>query len=125
MRSAVILVMIGLMIGGAAISAPAAELGRPMHWTGHNWIQVSQDAKIGYIFGMGNMADFEAAASKMRGTGVSQAPAKKLKSMTVLQIVQAVNAFYKNNPGKLDTPVIEVVLGGPRTNPAEAPRGRK
>jgi hypothetical protein len=113
MRRAVILVMIGLMIGGAAISAPAAELGRPMHWTGHNWIQVSQDAKIGYIFGMGNMADFEAAASKMRGTGVSQAPAKKLKSMTVLQIVQAVNSFYKNNPGKLDTPVIEVVLGAP------------
>jgi hypothetical protein len=124
MRGAVILVMIGLMIGGAAISVPAADSGQAFLWTGHNWLQVSEDAKAGYIFGIGNMADFEAAASKGK-SAISPAVVNDLKSRTVLQIVQAVDAFYKQNPGKLDTPVIEVVLRGTRFNPAETPRGRR
>lgn len=124
MRFAVILVMIGLMIGGAAISAPAAESGKPFLWTGHNWLQVSEDGKVGYIFGIGNMADVEAAASKGK-SAISPAVVNDLKSRTVLQIVQAVDAFYKKNPGKLDIPVIEVVLRGTRANPAETSRGRK
>lgn len=110
MRFAVILVMIGLMIGGATISTPAAASGKPFLWTGHNWLQVSEDAKAGYIFGLGNMADFVNAASKGKPACISPAVVNDLKSRTVLQIVHAVNAFYKKNPGKLDIPVIEVVL---------------
>jgi hypothetical protein len=120
MKTAAILVMIGLLLGGAAMSAPAAEAGRPFLWTGHNWTQVSEDGKAGYIFGMGNMADFEAAASKGRSAGISHALAKNLKSMTVLQIVQAVDAFYQANPGKLDTPVIEVLLQRGKFSPPAA-----
>jgi hypothetical protein len=120
MKTAAILVTIVLLIGGAALSAPAAEAGRPFLWTGHNWTQVSEDGKAGYIFGLGNMADFEAAASKGRSAAVAHALGKNLKSMTVLQIVNAVDAFYKANPGKLDTPVIEVLLRGTKSGPPAA-----
>jgi hypothetical protein len=111
MRAALILVMIGLMVGGLAASAPAAGTGNAFLWTGMNWQQVSGDGKAGYIFGMGNLADFEAAASKGRvPVCLSQALVDDLKSRTVMQIVQEVDKFYQENPGKLDTPVIEVVL---------------
>ena len=111
MRAGLILVVIGLMVGGLTASAPAAGTGQAFLWTGMNWQQVSEDGKAGYIFGMGNLADFEAAASKGRAPAcLSQAFVDDLKSRTVLQIVQAVDQFYQENPGKLDTPVIEVVL---------------
>jgi hypothetical protein len=111
MRAAAILAMIGLLIGGLALSAPAAESGQAFLWTGHNWQQVSEEGKAGYVFGMGNLADFESAASRGRKAAcLSQAFVQDLKSRTVMQIVEAVDTFYRENPAKLDTPVIEVVL---------------
>lgn len=111
MRAAVILVLVGLMVGGLAGAAPAMETGKAFLWNGVHWQQVSEDGKVGYIFGMGNLADFEAAASKGRKpVCLSQAFVDDLKTRTVMQIVQAVDQFYRENPGKLDTPVIEVVL---------------
>jgi hypothetical protein len=111
MRAAVILALIGLLIGGMALPAPAVQSGQAFLWTGHNWQQVSEEGKAGYIFGMGNLADFETAAAQGKKTAcISQAFVKDLRSRTVMQIVQEVDTFYKENPGKLDTPVIEVVM---------------
>ena len=111
MRATVILAMIGLLIGSLALSAPAAGSGQPFLWTGHNWQQVSEEGKDGYIFGMCNLADFETAASRGRKSAcISRAFVDDLRSRTVMQIVQEVDRFYQENPGKLDTPVIEVVL---------------
>lgn len=111
MKAATILVIIGLMIGGLVGSAPALESGKAFLWTGRHWQQVSEDGKAGYIFGMGNLADYEAAAAQGRKPAcLSQAFVDDLRSRTVMQIVQEVNKFYQENPGKLDTPVIEVVL---------------
>lgn len=111
MKAALILAVMVLMIGGVALSAPAAESGQAFLWTGHNWQQVSEDGKAGYVFGMGNLADLESAAAKGKNTPcISRAFVDDLKSRTVLQIVQEVDKYYRENPGKLDTPVIEVVL---------------
>jgi hypothetical protein len=111
MRTAVILAMIGLLIGGVALPAPAVQSGKAFLWTGHNWQQVSEEGKAGYIFGIGNLADFESAATQgKKSAGISQAFVDGLKSGTVMQIVHEVDKFYQENPGKLDTPVIEVVL---------------
>jgi len=126
MRAAVILVILGLMIGGLAAPAPAANDGRAFLWTGKHWQQVSDDGKAGYIFGMGNLADFESAAAKGRAPAcISAAFVDDLKSRTVMQIVQEVDKFYKENPGKLDTPVIEVVLRRcTKLCPPETTRGK-
>jgi hypothetical protein len=63
------------------------------------------------IFGMGNLADFKVAATKGKGPACfSKTFADDVKSRTVMHIVQDVDKFYQDNPGKLDTPVIEMVL---------------
>ena len=60
--------------------------------------------------GVGNLADFEAAASKGKAPCVSQSFAAELKTKTINQIIEEVDKFYQENPGKLSTSVLEVIL---------------
>jgi hypothetical protein len=126
MRAAVILVAVGLLLVGPATSAPAAATGqKALLWTGVQWQQVSEDGKAGYIFGMGNLADFEVAAAGNRNPAcISRAFVDDLKTKTVLQIVREVDTFYRENPDKLNTSVIEVVLRRcTKLCPPETPKG--
>ena len=97
-----------VLLLGLATAALAAE--KAFLWDGTRWSQVSYDGKAGYVFGLGNLADFEASASKGKGVCVSRAFADELKNKTVAQIIEQVDKFYKDNPGKMQTSVIEVVL---------------
>jgi hypothetical protein len=108
LRGKVLIAAMVLLLGlttGAQAAGKTAFL-----WDGSHWSQVSFDGKAGYIFGMGNLADFENAASKGQGVCVSRAFADQLKNKTVDQIIASVDQFYKDNPDKLKTSVIEVVL---------------
>ncbi|MEJ2671357.1 MAG: hypothetical protein P8168_03970 [Deltaproteobacteria bacterium] len=127
MRAAAILALIGLLVGGAVMPVAAMETGHAFLWTGVHWQQVSEAGKAGYVFGIGNLADFEVAASRSaQPPCISRAFVDELKSKTVLQIVQAVDQFYKQNPDKLNTPVIEVVLRRcTQVCPAPPPAARK
>lgn len=125
MRTAVILLLVGLLVGGLVSASPAVETGKAMLWTGVQWRQVSEDGKAGYIFGMGNLADFEvAAAGKRRPMCVSRAFVDDLKTRTVGQIVKDVDQFYRENPDKVNMSVIEVVLRRcTKVCPPETPGG--
>jgi hypothetical protein len=127
MRPAIILILIGVMIGGLTASAPGLDTSKAFLWNGVHWQQVSEDGKAGYIFGMGNLADFEVASSRGgKAVCISRAFVDELKSRTVMQIIQEVDKFYQENPGKLDTPVIEVVLRRcTAVCPPETSRGMK
>lgn len=96
-----------LLAGTAGLTAEKAFL-----WNGDHWKQVSLDGKVGYIFGIGNLADFEVAAGSGRGRNacISKAFVADLHKRTVMQIVQEVDKYYQDNPGKSNTSVIEVVL---------------
>ena len=110
-----------LMAVTAGLTADQAFL-----WNGDHWKQVPLDGKVGYIFGIGNLADFEVAAGGGRGRNacISRAFVADLKKRTVMQIVQEVDKYYQDNPGKLYTSVLEVVLQRCTTVcPAEAPGG--
>ena len=125
MRAAVILLVVGVMVGALAAAAPAIDTNQAFLWNGVNWQQVTTDGKAGYIFGIGNLADYEVAASKGRKLAcVSQVFVDEMKTRTVMQIIQEVDKYYQDNPGQLGTPVIEVVLGQlTKPSPAEAPAG--
>ena len=82
----------------------------PFLWNGTHWSQVSTDGKVGYVFGIGNLADFETAASGGKAVCISRAFSEELKSKTVAQVVEAVDKFYRENPDKMQTSVIEVIL---------------
>jgi hypothetical protein len=112
MRVAAILLMVGLMLGALAAAAPAVDTNQAFLWNGVHWQQVTTEGKAGYIFGIGNLADYEVAVSKGRKLAcISQAFLDDLKAKTVMQIIQEVDKYYQDNPEKLGTPVIEVVLG--------------
>lgn len=95
-----------------ATGALAQEKGKAFLWDGTHWAQVSMDTKAGYVFGIGNLADFEvgAGAGKGRGPCISRAFVDELKTKTVNQIIQEVDKYYQENPGKLNTSVIEAIL---------------
>lgn len=111
MRRALILSLAILGVGALVGGALALDTGRAFLWNGSHWEQVSTDGKIGYVFGIGNLADFEtAAAGSRKPPCVSRAFVNELKAKKVMDIVQEVDRYYQENPSKLDTPVIEVVL---------------
>jgi hypothetical protein len=112
MKTVSLLALAAVLVLGLATAATAAPPDKAFLWNGEHWKQVSLDGKVGYIFGIGNLADFEVAAGGGRSQpgAISKAFADELKKRTVMQTVQEVDKYYQENPGKQDTYVIEVVL---------------
>jgi len=101
---AALVLLLGLTTAALAADKPG------FLWNGTHWSQVSAEGKAGYIFGIGNLADFETAAAAGRLACISRAFAEELKGKTVAQVIEAVDKFYQENPDKLQTSVIEVIL---------------
>ena len=125
MRAAAILFVVGVMVGALAAAAPAVDTNQAFLWNGVHWQQVTTEGKAGYIFGIGNLADYEVAASRGRKLAcVSRVFVDEMKTKTVMQIIQEVDKYYQDSPGKLSTPVIEVVLGQlTKASPVQVPAG--
>jgi hypothetical protein len=125
MKPAVLLLVVGVMIGALAATAPAMDTNQAFLWNGVHWQQVTMEGKAGYIFGIGNMADYEVAASKGKTLAcVSRVFVDEMKAKTVMQLIQNVDKYYQDNPDKMGTPVIEVVLGQiTKASPGETPPG--
>ena len=105
--------MVGLLtmvVFLALASGGLAQQSKGFLWDGKQWPQITYDAKVGYVKGVGNLADFEVASAKGKGGPISHAFADELKTKTVGQIIEQVDSYYKENPGKLDTTVLEVIL---------------
>ena len=102
--------MLGLaLVFALAIPSLAADKG--FLWNGSQWKDMSAELKVAYIKGVGNMADVEVASgSGGRAACISKGFVDELKTKTIGQVVQEVDKYYQDNPQKLTTPVIEVVL---------------
>jgi len=84
---------------------------KPQLWDGTHWKEFSKEIKVAYIKGIGNMADFEVAMSGKDKAGcISAGFVDELQGKSLEGIVKEVDKFYQDNPGKLNVPVIEVVL---------------
>lgn len=71
-----------ILLLSLATAALAAEKSGFL-WDGNQWPGLSFDAKVGYIKGIGNLADFETAVGSGKGVCVSRAFADELKNKTV------------------------------------------
>jgi hypothetical protein len=127
MKKLLILALAATLLLGMAALTGAVDVGKAILWDGSHWAQVSLEGKAGYIFGMGNLADFEnAAAGPNRPACLSRAFVNDLQKRTVMQIIDEVDKFYQQNPDKLKTSVIEVVLRRCTSAcPPESPSGAK
>jgi hypothetical protein len=118
--------ILGLVLCFALVtSGLAAEKG--FLWDGNQWKDLGQDLKVAYIKGVGNMADFEVGTG---GTGrtacISKGLVDELKTKSVAQVVQGVDDYYKQNPSKMNTSVLEVVLrSSTKLCPPEKPAPKK
>ena len=125
MRISVILLVAGIMVGALVATSPAVDTNQAFLWNGVHWQQVTMEGKAGYIFGIGNLADYEVAASEGKKLAcVSRVFVDEMKTKTVMQIIQEVDKYYQDSPGNLGTPVIEVVLRQlTKAPPAQVPAG--
>jgi hypothetical protein len=96
-----------LSLSGVALSQGA----QPSLITGAQWQGASQEMKSAYIRGVGNMADYDVAVSGKGKAGyLSVGLVNELKGKSIEGIVKDLDKFYKDNPDKLNTPVMEVVV---------------
>ncbi|MGP8049023.1 MAG: hypothetical protein ACLPYB_00300 [Desulfobaccales bacterium] len=80
-------------------------------WDGSHWKAIGYNLKVAYVKGVGNMADFEAKVGAGGQAGcISKALVDELKNKAVIQVVQEVDKYYKEHPGEMNCPVVEVIL---------------
>lgn len=93
-------------LASAAVAPPPLET-----WDGVRWKVLSQEMKVAYVKGIGEMASFETATGgASRAACISKGFVDELKTKSLGQVITEVETFYQQNPGKLKTPVMEVIL---------------
>ncbi len=101
--------LVGILILGTA----TIGWSQPSLLNGSQWSEISYDAKIGYVKGVGNMADFECQAGALkqgRGFCLATTLVKELKDKSIDAVVKEIDQYYQENPGKTSTSVLEVML---------------
>ena len=105
-RAWVLVLVMLLALGPAALAAEKGFL-----WNGIQWKDMTNDIKVAYVKGIGNMADFETAAGgSNQAACISKGFVAELQTKTIAQVIAEVDQFYKENPAKLDLPVVAVIL---------------
>ena len=92
------------------LASGALAQGKVGLWDGNQWTKMPYDAKVGYVAGAGNLADFDVSASRGKYGVITRAFSSELKAKTVGRIVGDVDKYYQENPNKLTTSVLEVIL---------------
>ena len=105
------LILLGCLICGLGLASPGWS--QPFMLDGTHWTEISYDARVTYVKGVGNMADFECqtgAPKQTRSYCISMMLVQELKEKTIDTVVKEIDQYYKENPGKLKTPVLEVLV---------------
>lgn len=91
---------------------------------GTHWTRASDTEKAAYILGLLNLAMIEYQLSGPNPKHRTTVPKliAALNGMTVPQVVETVDAYYKSNPDKQQQPIIEVIwfqMVTPKVGPAK------
>lgn len=100
----------------AAEQAPAGqEIGTQdmKILTGDIWQKMTIDEKIAFVWGVGHVISIEREAAErypaLKQESLAAKMATGLAGKPIMDIVSAVDSYYKENPSSLDDPVINVV----------------
>ena len=110
--SALVMLISLLMFGWSTETSAAERIKAPL-LNGQTWIKMSQDQKAAYIWGAGDIIDLEQEFMEIypelkRDSFVTKA-VEGIGDVKINAIVINVDAFYKDNPDKVELSVIRVV----------------
>ena len=113
---AVLALFLTLVMVAGAFALEKAEL-----INGNQWHQWTERDKLIYVRGLGNWADFVNEAPPLKGKSrefaLSRIFVDTLRNRSLGQVVGDVDAYYRDNPGKLDISVIEAIMRSTRAYP--------
>lgn len=81
--------------------------------TGQLWQTMSADAKVAFVWGVGNLVDFERAQAGSPPPGTqSFIPflVKGLKGKSINEVVRQVDTYYEAHPDQLRRPVMDAIF---------------
>ncbi len=112
-----------LLIFGAAVIACLLALGAwstvrsadpaPRLLTGELWQQLSPDARIAFVWGVGNLVELEWAQTGIVGAhGKSFIPflVRGLQGKSIDEVVRRVDDYYAAHPDQVARPVIDAIV---------------
>lgn len=81
--------------------------------TGEEWQTLQPDTKVAFIWGVGHVVTIEENVvqrhPELKRPAFTAKLAEGLRGVPMSTIIQAVDAYYRNNPDDLDMPVLRVV----------------
>ena len=117
---------ISLLVMLMVLATAALAVEKGFLWDGTQWKDMTTDIKVAYVKGIGNMADFEnAAGGSGKAACISKGFVDELKTKTITQVIAEVDKYYQENPGKLNMPVIAVIMQRCTKLCAAPPAGKK
>ncbi|HOB61437.1 MAG TPA: hypothetical protein PKI41_04875 [Candidatus Competibacteraceae bacterium] len=110
-----------------AATAESSSTAAKKEWrvpTGEHWTKASDTEKAAYILGLLNLAMIEYQLSGPNPKHRTTVPKliSALNGMTVPQVVETIDAYYKANPDLQQTPIVEVLwfqIVVPKVGPAK------
>lgn len=106
--------LVCLLLGaGSSSDVIAAEEIKAPLLTGITWIQMSQDQKVGYIWGTGDVIDLEQEIMEIypelkRESFVTKA-VEGIGDVQINEIIATVDSYYKAHPDQVNLSVIRVI----------------
>ena len=104
-------ILFAVVLFSGALASPGWS--QPFLLDGTHWTQISYDAKVTYIKGVGNMADFEVQADGPKtgqGYCIAYMMVQEFKDKSIDSVVKEIDRYYQDNPRDLSKPVLEVMI---------------
>jgi len=96
----------GLRVAGSAERPPQLL-------TGELWQTMSHDAKVAFVWGVGNLVELERAQGAVRPSGSkSFIPflVKGLSGKPINEVVRQVDSYYQAHPAEIRRPVVDAIF---------------
>ena len=105
----VLLLVVGVADwSGIGAAEPSSQL-----LTGELWQQMSADTKVAYVWGIGNLVEFERAlmvAPPAESRSFFPLLIKGLSGKPINDIVRQIDAYYQTHPDQLQRPVVDAMF---------------
>lgn len=102
-----------LVMGLVAGSLGGSTEQSPKLLTGDLWQRMSPDAKVAFVWGIGNLVEFERAQAGSQPAGSkSLIPllVEGLRGKPINEVVRQIDAYYQTHPDRLKEPVMGAIF---------------